>query len=134
MTTGSKMKKKTVSRHSSMPASTSLAKRPQRWNSAKILSLLVSCALFLALEWTVDHVQAQNSNDKGFLDRFTYQDETVDRGDGFFDYQPPDWSDIKCDEGSKLEECEGYNYKWREGEIRMCGDQSRWNIQPNSGI
>ncbi|KAG7372538.1 alpha carbonic anhydrase [Nitzschia inconspicua] len=87
----------------------------RRWNTTKLVGLVVSCSLFMAFEWAVDHVQAQNSEDKGYLDRFTYQDETIDRGDGFFDYRPEDWDKIKCNENSKLDECEGYNYKWREG-------------------
>jgi hypothetical protein len=84
-------------------------------NTTKLLGLVVSCALFLAVEWSIDCAHAQNSDDNGFLDRFTYQDETVDRGDGFFDYHPPDWNEIKCNEGDKLDQCEGYNYKWNEG-------------------
>jgi hypothetical protein len=105
------MKNKSQQRNPSSPA---LSPKRQ-WNTIKLLSLVVSCMLFLALEWSFSCVCAQNSDDKGFLDRFTYQEETVDRGDGFFDYRPPDWNEIKCDEENALDQCEGYNYKWSEG-------------------
>jgi hypothetical protein len=97
----------------SPPPRTTMPTRPL--NTIKLLGLVLSCLLFLAVEWSIDCVHAQNSDEKGYLDRFTYQDETVDRGDGFFDYRPSDWNQIKCDETNKLDQCEGYNYKWNEG-------------------
>jgi hypothetical protein len=80
----------------------------------KIVRLVLCGTLFVAIAFLFP-VEAQNSDEKGYLDRFTYREATVDRGDGFFDYRPEDWNQIKCDEGSKLDECEGYNYKWHEG-------------------
>jgi hypothetical protein len=69
-------------------------------------------------------VSAQNDGTT-FHDRFTYQDTTIDRGDGFFDYRPEDWDQIQCDERTRdtLEQCEGYPYKWHEG--------IEWGIQDN---
>ena len=83
-------------------------------DSNKLFRIVLCSSLFVALA-VVFPVEAQNSDEKGYLDRFTYRDETIDRGDGFFDYRPQDWNDIKCNEGSQLDECEGYNYKWNEG-------------------
>jgi hypothetical protein len=81
---------------------------------SKLFGVCVSCCLLLALNHWFP-AEAQNSDDKGYLDRFTYKDETVDRGDGYFDYSPANWGEIKCDEGNMLDQCEGYNYKWNEG-------------------
>jgi hypothetical protein len=94
------------------PTST-LSARSQNMNN-KIIRLVLCGTLFVAIAFLFP-VEAQNSDEKGYLDRFTYREATVDRGDGFFDYRPEDWNQIKCDEGSKLDECEGYNYKWHEG-------------------
>jgi Eukaryotic-type carbonic anhydrase len=59
-----------------------------------------------------------------YLDRFNYK-ETVDRGDGFFDYGPSDWNEIQCDERTResLEGCAGYGYKWHEGR--------EWGLEKN---
>jgi hypothetical protein len=54
---------------------------------------------------------AQNDGER-FLDRFTYQDENDLRSDGFYDYSPPNWDDIACDEGNQLDACLGYTDKW----------------------
>ena len=80
-----------------------------------LVRLALCTALFFLANTCFPVTHAQNSDDKGYLDRFTYQDETVDRGDGYLDYRPPDWNEIRCNEGNRLDECEGYNYKWHEG-------------------
>ena len=86
--------------------------------------LVVTLAVAVVGVGDVVVVEAQNDGTK-FLDRFTYEDETIDRGDGFFDYRPPDWNDIKCDERTRegLDQCVGYSYKWHEG--------IDWTIQKN---
>ncbi len=75
-----------------------------------VLSLVPSC-------------HGQNSADRGYLDRFTYEDEDIERDDGFFDYSPQDWDEISCNEGSKLDECLGYRDKWETGR--------GWSIKEN---
>mmetsp|Transcript_37127 Transcript_37127/g.90009 ORF Transcript_37127/g.90009 Transcript_37127/m.90009 type:complete len:562 (+) Transcript_37127:94-1779(+) len=90
-----------------------------------VLSVRILFAtLAVAVAVAVVVVDAQNDGTT-FLDRFTYEDETIDRGDGFFDYRPPDWNDIKCDERTRdgLDQCVGYSYKWHEG--------IDWTIQKN---
>lgn len=78
------------------------------------LSLVASCS-------------GQNSGDKGYLDRFTYRDDDVDRGDGFFDYTPENWDQISCNEGSRLDECLGYRDKWETGRgWKIEENQCRW--------
>lgn len=49
-----------------------------------------------------------------YLDRFTYQDKTIVRSDGFKDYAPQDWQEIACDEENKLDECLAYRDKWHQ--------------------
>ncbi|KAL3922820.1 MAG: hypothetical protein SGILL_001995, partial [Bacillariaceae sp.] len=73
------------------------------------MKLTVS-ALLLALA-SLQQTTAQNTDDR-FLDRFTYEDEDDLRNDGFYDYSPPNWNDIRCNEGSRLDECLGYTDKW----------------------
>jgi hypothetical protein len=73
-------------------------------------------------------VEAQN-NSTHFLDRFTYEDENIDRGDGFFDYRPQDWNDIRCDERTResLDECIAYPSKWHEGiDWKINQNYCRW--------
>lgn len=67
--------------------------------------------------------QSQNSGDRGYLDRFTYEDEDIERGDGFFDYSPENWDEISCNENSRLDECLGYIDKWEAGR--------GWSIEEN---
>jgi carbonic anhydrase len=69
---------------------------------------MVALSLFTSCE-------SQNSADRGYLDRFTYEDEDIERNDGFFDYSPEDWDEISCNENSKLDECLGYRDKWETG-------------------
>mmetsp|Transcript_3495 Transcript_3495/g.6582 ORF Transcript_3495/g.6582 Transcript_3495/m.6582 type:complete len:572 (+) Transcript_3495:230-1945(+) len=72
-------------------------------------------------------VTAQNSNDRGYLDRFTYQDEDIARPDQFIDYAPQNWNDISCNEGSKLDECLGYRDKWETGrDWSITKNYCRW--------
>jgi hypothetical protein len=51
-----------------------------------------------------------------FLNRFTYDDTTTIRNDGFGDYSPQDWDKISCPP-SKLgvDDCLAYHDKWHEG-------------------
>ena len=49
-----------------------------------------------------------------YLDRFNY-DVTEGRNDGFIDYGPEDWGDIRCDERFALESCYAYTDKWETG-------------------
>jgi len=62
------------------------------------------------------HIVSAKNNGTHFLDRFNYHETTV-RGDGFIDYAPKEWGEIKCDErtSESLDQCEGYNHKWHEG-------------------
>jgi hypothetical protein len=69
------------------------------------LLLLISVVLLVAYG-----VEAQDY----YLDRFNY-DVTVQRSDGFVDYQPEDWEQIQCDEQSSLESCLAYTDKWETG-------------------
>jgi hypothetical protein len=61
------------------------------------------------------HVSVAQNDDDNFLDRFTYEDEDIARSDGFIDYAPQNWNDIRCDEGGRLDECLGYTDKWHTG-------------------
>jgi hypothetical protein len=75
---------------------------------------------------------AQNT-ETVFLDRYNY-DKTVERDDGFFDYGPKDWKDIKCDERTResLDECIAYEHKWHEGiEWSIKKNHCRWCIPGN---
>lgn len=58
-----------------------------------------------------------------YLDRFTYQSETIDRGDGFFDYSPAEWRQIECNVETSLDDCIGYIDKWKTGRD--------WSIEEN---
>lgn len=74
-----------------------------------------ACAvLVLADMAAIDGISAQNTATE-FLDRFTYNDETIVRQDGFMDYQPQEWNKIVCNESDQLEECLGYRDKWETG-------------------
>ena len=66
---------------------------------------------------------AVNSADRGYLDRFTYEDNDILRSDQFMDYSPRNWNDISCNEGSRLEECLGYRDKWETGRS--------WQVEKN---
>lgn len=68
-------------------------------------------AVLMATVSLLAFANAQNDGER-FLDRFTYQDEDDVRNDGFIDYSPPNWNDIRCNEGSQLDECLGYTDKW----------------------
>ncbi|KAG7343373.1 Eukaryotic-type carbonic anhydrase [Nitzschia inconspicua] len=68
-------------------------------------------------------VVAQNSAERGYLDRFTYQELDITRPDNFVDYAPQNWNAISCDEGSQLDKCLGYRDKWETGR--------GWSIQKN---
>lgn len=63
-------------------------------------------------------VEAQGANvltgNGYYLDRFNY-DVTVQRNDGFTDYGPEDWENIRCDEQSSLKSCLAYTDKWETG-------------------
>lgn len=76
--------------------------------------------------------EGQN-NDRTYLDRFTYNSEDIviendlnkdGRNDHTsIDYSPENWRDIRCNEGSKLDECVGYTDKWTTGR--------EWGISKN---
>lgn len=68
-----------------------------------------------------------------YLDRFTYGPEDIVikhdlNNDGnsdhnSIDYSPENWRDIRCNEGSRLDECIGYRDKWTTGR--------EWSIRKN---
>jgi hypothetical protein len=70
---------------------------------------------FLLLPFVFQPSRAQNSRFKGWNDRFTYQDESIYRPDGFVDWAPSEWDIITCNEGKKLEQCMAYIDKWKSG-------------------
>jgi len=82
---------------------------------------------------SVRPVEGQN-NDEIYFDRFTYKsgdvaiendlDNDGDNDHTSIDYSPRNWSNIKCNEGSKLDECVGYRDKWLTGR--------EWGIFKNS--
>jgi hypothetical protein len=82
-------------------------------------SMRVAATLLLFITPTV----AVNSAERGFLDRFTYEDQDITRPDQFKDYSPQNWNDISCNEGSRLDECLGYRDKWETGR--------EWAIEKN---
>ena len=124
--------------------------------SAALLPFLI----FLSTT-SVSLVKGQNT-DGIYLDRFTYGDEDVVikndlNNDGnsdhtSVDYSPRNWRDIRCNEGSRLDECVGYTDKWTtgrewgitknyckwcpEGENNNCGrhHQSPVNLQRAVGL
>lgn len=68
-------------------------------------------------------VRGQNDPNRGiYLDRFTYKDTNQineirvgGRDHTSIDYSPDNWGDITCNEGSMLDECQGYRDKWETG-------------------
>mmetsp|Transcript_18166 Transcript_18166/g.41859 ORF Transcript_18166/g.41859 Transcript_18166/m.41859 type:complete len:590 (-) Transcript_18166:1488-3257(-) len=89
--------------------------------------------LLLSLSTTnVDLTKGQNT-DGIYLDRFTYRSEDVAIQNDLnnngksdhtsIDYAPRNWRDIRCNEGSRLDECVGYRDKWTTGR--------EWGIQKN---
>jgi len=64
--------------------------------------------------------QQQQQSRPVFLDRFTYDDVTKIRDDGFVDYSPQDWNMISCPQskfgvGVDVDDCLAYHDKWHEG-------------------
>ncbi|MGK3738839.1 MAG: hypothetical protein ACI90V_005686, partial [Bacillariaceae sp.] len=50
-----------------------------------------------------------------------------EEGQTFIDYSPQNWDDIKCNEGSKLDECVGYIDKWTTGrDWGITKNDCRW--------
>ena len=70
--------------------------------------------LLLAFLVAVPTCQSQNGL-LGWNDRFTYNDESIERSDGFFDWAPQNWNEIKCDEKRNLDQCLAYIDKWEVG-------------------
>jgi hypothetical protein len=97
-------------------------------NGLCIFLLLSSFLLFMS----IIEVRGQNNDNRGlYLDRFTYQNEDINRveenGQTFIDYSPQNWDDIKCNEGSKLDECVGYVDKWKTGrDWGITENNCRW--------
>ena len=92
-----------------------------------IFLLLSSFLLFMS----IIEVRGQNNDNRGlYLDRFTYKNEDISRkenGQTFIDYSPQNWDDIKCNEGSKLDECVGYVDKWTTGrDWGITKNNCRW--------
>eukprot|EP00529_Nitzschia_sp_RCC80_P013396 CAMPEP_0113481950 /NCGR_PEP_ID=MMETSP0014_2-20120614/22670_1 /TAXON_ID=2857 /ORGANISM="Nitzschia sp." /LENGTH=597 /DNA_ID=CAMNT_0000375457 /DNA_START=297 /DNA_END=2090 /DNA_ORIENTATION=- /assembly_acc=CAM_ASM_000159 len=83
---------------------------------------LTTTTVLLTVSTAVPVVVGQNFNGN-YYDRFTYEDNDVVRGDGFVDYNPTNWDQIVCDEGSRLDECVGYRDKWHTGRD--------WDIEQN---
>lgn len=52
-----------------------------------------------------------------FLDRFTYEETTTLRSDGYHDYAPQDWNTIACPNSD--DECIAYQDKWQTGKPRV---------------
>lgn len=99
-----------------------------------MITAAATLLLFLSLSTTsVRPVEGQN-NDEIYFDRFTYKsgdvaiendlDNDGDNDHTSIDYSPRNWSNIKCNEGSKLDECVGYTDKWLTGR--------EWGIFKNS--
>jgi len=99
-----------------------------------MITAAATLLLLLSLSTTsVRPVEGQN-NDEIYFDRFTYKsgdvaiendlDNDGDNDHTSIDYSPRNWSNIKCNEGSKLDECVGYRDKWLTGR--------EWGIFKNS--
>ncbi|KAL3937732.1 MAG: hypothetical protein SGARI_002006 [Bacillariaceae sp.] len=86
-------------------------------------SLSSMTAIVAAITLLLTPSLAVNSADRGYLDRFTYEDFDITRPDLFMDYSPQNWNDISCNEGSRLEECLGYRDKWETGRS--------WEVEKN---
>lgn len=86
-------------------------------------TVVLSAILLLLSYSTTTSVSAQNSAERGYLDRFTYQDNDIIRSDAFTDYAPKNWNDISCNEDSQLDKCLGYRDKWETGRD--------WSIRKN---
>lgn len=104
---------------SSFDSRSFIGKRRDIIGIMKFLPVALSAALY-----GLSALPAQAQNDgTHFLDRFTYEDEDIQRGDGFFDYAPQNWNDIECNEESQLDECLGYTDKWHTARV--------WSITQN---
>jgi hypothetical protein len=79
---------------------------------SKPLTVIFSVLLVSNQPWTA---AAQNNGDRGYLDRFTYEEEDIVRSDDFTDYSPENWNDISCNEEDRLDECLAYRDKWETG-------------------
>lgn len=77
------------------------------------LKLCLSILFFISID--IDWSNAQNGRYVGWNDRFTYQDESIYRSDGFVDWAPSEWDRIECSEGKKLDQCMAYIDKWESG-------------------
>jgi carbonic anhydrase len=64
---------------------------------------------------TISTCQAQKSRLVGWNDRYTYQDASIYRADGFVDWAPHEWHEITCNEGKQLDQCLAYIDKWDVG-------------------
>jgi hypothetical protein len=96
-------------------------------------SLLIGVLSFLHLS-SFTTIVAQNSAERGYLDRFTYQDSDIVRPDLFTDYSPSNWDDISCDEGSRLEDCLAYPDKWETGRgWKITKNYCRWCPESDPG-
>ena len=90
---------------------------------------LSSSTFLLALLLLLDEVTGQVDHQQNqYLDRFTYNDVTIDRGgdddNGYYkDYSPSEWNLIDCDEQNALGQCIAYRDKWFEGR--------GWKIEQN---
>jgi hypothetical protein len=82
-------------------------------NIIMTLRILILPVLVLILFWGPSH--AQNGRFVGWNDRFTYEDQSIYRSDGFVDWSPIEWDRITCNEGKKLDECMAYIDKWESG-------------------
>jgi hypothetical protein len=82
-------------------------------NIIMTLRILLLPVLVLILFWGPSH--AQNGRFVGWNDRFTYEDQSIYRSDGFVDWSPIEWDRITCNEGKKLDECMAYIDKWESG-------------------
>ena len=93
--------------------------------------------IFVGLEWSCC-VEAQGINvltgNGYYLDRFNY-DVTIGRNDGFTDYGPEDWEDIRCDEQSSLKSCLAYRDKWETGrEWAINKNYCKWCPEEDSTL
>jgi hypothetical protein len=58
-----------------------------------------------------------------FLDRFTYDDATTIRDDGFVDYSPQDWDKISCPSSKfGVDDCLAYHDKWHAGKKEIINE------------
>mmetsp|Transcript_53447 Transcript_53447/g.130116 ORF Transcript_53447/g.130116 Transcript_53447/m.130116 type:complete len:611 (+) Transcript_53447:376-2208(+) len=113
--------------------------------STVVLLLLLPLTIALVVDassTTLVNVVDADPNDQPqppfttYLDRFTYDDQTIDRGDGYFDYSPTEWSSIDCPFFSNpggnpeaIDECIGYIDKWhtgREWSLSQSSNACRW--------